>query len=85
MSWLTSPALTSGSSIFVKPDEPRIKRIKPDGTVAEMAPFWPWDPREDGRELYVIRGFHQMHCIVCKTIPPSLHFPSKLIVLSDAS
>lgn len=64
MSRLTSLALITGSSIFVRPDEPHIKRIKPDGTVAEIPPFWPWDPLEDGREIYVIRAFHQMHCIV---------------------
>ncbi|OHF04558.1 hypothetical protein CORC01_00029 [Colletotrichum orchidophilum] len=53
----------NSSSIFIRPDEPRAKRIKPDGNIAELPPFWPWDPLEDGRELYAIRGFHQMHCI----------------------
>jgi hypothetical protein len=85
MSRLTSWALTAGSSIFVRPDEPRAKRIKPDGAIAELPSFWPWEPLEDGRELYAIRGFHQMHCIVWTifTAPP-LRPPLKIIVLSDA-
>lgn len=65
----------TGSSVLVDKDAPRVKRIKPDdGNTAEMDPFWPWDPREDGREIYAIRAFHQMHCIVwhhCHPPPPS--------------
>ncbi|CZT12463.1 uncharacterized protein RCO7_07702 [Rhynchosporium graminicola] len=53
----------NSSSIFIGKDKPRVKRIKPDGGVEELPPFWPWEPLEDGRELYAIRGFHQMHCI----------------------
>jgi hypothetical protein len=76
MSRLTSRVSITGSSIFIGPDEPRVKRIKPDGTVVELPPFWPWDPLEDGRELYAVRGFHQMHCIVCTTFtqPASLQY-----------
>lgn len=86
MSRLTSWALITGSSIFVRPDEPRAKRIKPDGTTAELPTFYPWDPLEDGRELYAIRGFHQMHCIVWTTLnpPPPRGLPLKILVLSDA-
>ncbi|OBR03141.1 Thioesterase [Colletotrichum higginsianum IMI 349063] len=53
-------------NVLVDKDAPRVKRIKPDGDVAEMEPFWPWEPRADGKQIYAIRGFHQMHCIVCE-------------------
>ncbi|KAK2029125.1 hypothetical protein LX32DRAFT_673078 [Colletotrichum zoysiae] len=54
-------------NVLVDKDAPRVKRIKPDGDVAEMEPFWPWEPRADGKQIYAIRGFHQMHCIVCNS------------------
>ncbi|CCF40735.1 hypothetical protein CH063_11222 [Colletotrichum higginsianum] len=58
--------ISTSSSVLVDKDAPRVKRIKPDGDVAEMEPFWPWEPRADGKQIYAIRGFHQMHCIVCE-------------------
>jgi hypothetical protein len=57
-----------GSSVLIDKDAPRVKRIKPNGDVAAMEPFWPWEPRADGKEIYAIRGFHQMHCIVRATL-----------------
>lgn len=73
-------ALITASSIFVSPDAPRAKRIKPDGTTAELPTFYPdsWPTPEDGRELYVIKGFHLMHCLVCPDPSP------KIIALSSA-
>ncbi|OHW94716.1 hypothetical protein CSPAE12_06655 [Colletotrichum incanum] len=56
-------SMHNGSSVLVEKNAPHVKRIKPNGDVAEMEPFWPWEPRDDGKEIYAIRGFHQMHCI----------------------
>ncbi|KAJ0108372.1 hypothetical protein J7T55_005349 [Diaporthe amygdali] len=56
-------AMHNGSSVLADKDHPNIKRIKPDGNVTELEPFWPWEDRGDGRKIYALRGFHQMHCI----------------------
>ncbi|KZL70126.1 hypothetical protein CT0861_01364 [Colletotrichum tofieldiae] len=59
--------LFAASSVLV--NRKYAKRIHPDGNVSGLNPFFTWKEHAEGRQVYTLRGFHHMHCLVSYTTP----------------
>ncbi|GKT88330.1 hypothetical protein Ct61P_06180 [Colletotrichum tofieldiae] len=54
--------LFAASSVLV--NRKYAKRIHPDGNVSGLNPFFTWKEHAEGRQVYTLRGFHHMHCLI---------------------
>ncbi|OLN94034.1 hypothetical protein CCHL11_03393 [Colletotrichum chlorophyti] len=50
------------------------KTIRPDGSVTGLNPFFTWKKNDEGRQLYTLRGFHHMHCLIVVAEEFAYHF-----------
>ncbi|KAF6820432.1 hypothetical protein CSOJ01_00688 [Colletotrichum sojae] len=55
-------ALHNSSSVLT--NRHYAKRIHPDGSVTGLNPFFTWKKHDEGRQIYTLRGFHHMHCVI---------------------